>query len=118
MSGSDVGLAARATRPGHTCLIGTFNANLTGAMWSQVLGSRVDTLSETRRDSAAELCPQIKTRAGEKHGVVRNEGNTPTDRGGGDPQIGVVMSLVQGVTDQSALVAELRDKLHCLLIDG
>jgi hypothetical protein len=47
-------------------------------------------------------------------GVVRDQRHAPADRCGSDPQIGVVYALVQRVSNESALVAELRDALDCL----
>ena len=59
----------------------------------------------------AELGPKIKARAAKKHGIVGDQGKTPTDRRRSDPEVGVVETLVERVTDQPTLVSELRDRL-------
>jgi hypothetical protein len=54
----------------------------------------------------------------DEHGVVGYEREAPADRGGGDPQVGVVMPLVQSVPSHSALVSKLRDMLDRLVVNG
>jgi hypothetical protein len=79
---------------------------------------RLANASETRGDrvarvSACEFRPQVQARAVDEHTVVGDERDAPAHCRGGDPQVSVVLPLVQGVADHAALVIAARAASGC-----
>jgi hypothetical protein len=64
----------------------------------------------------AELCTELELGAADEHGIVRDERNAPADRRSGDPEVRVMGSLMQAMSDQAALVAKLRGRLDRLRV--
>jgi hypothetical protein len=64
----------------------------------------------------AELCTELEPEAADENSIVRHQRKTPADRRGSDPQVRVMGSLMQAMSDQAALVAKLRGRLDRLRV--
>jgi hypothetical protein len=64
-----------------------------------------------------QLGTQIQAGTADEHGVVRDDGELPPDRSGSDPQVGVVVPLVQCMADHSAVIAEFGNAFDRLVVD-
>jgi len=68
--------------------------------------------------SARHFRAQLEARTADKHGVVGDKRNAPANCRGGDPKIGVVMPLMQGMADPAAFIAKLRHTLDGVSVHG
>ena len=55
---------------------------------------------------AWQLGQQLEVWAVEEDGVVSDERQLPSDRGGGDPQVAYMLLLMEGVAERPALMAQ------------
>jgi hypothetical protein len=67
--------------------------------------------------SAVELGQEADAGTISEDRIVSDERDGPTDRGGRDPEVSVVVALVERVTDHPTLIAKLGDGLDGVDVD-